>query len=87
MNLTSIFYLGPEHTVSGYYGDYKLIPGKITIESWMALILINHGYGLALKPEKGAESYERRNRKQNKKGRAGHKENIQKGGELKCRVP
>ena len=71
MNLTSIFYLGPEHTVSGYYGDYRLSTGKITVESWMADILINHGYGLALKPEKGDESYERRNRKQNKKGRAG----------------
>ena len=84
---TTIFYLGPEMNVCGYNGDYRLIPGKVTIESWMADILINHGYGLALKPEKGDESYERRNRKQNKKGRAGHKENIQKGGKLKCRVP
>ena len=86
MNYTTIFYMGPEHTVSGYYGDYSLTPGKVTVESWMADILINHGYGLALKPGKGDESYER-NRKQNKKGRAGHKENIQKGGELRCRVP
>ena len=86
MSCTTIFYLGPEHTVSGYYGDYKLIPGKITIESWMADILINHGYGLALKPEKGVDSYERRNTKQNKKVRAGHKENIQKGGELRWEI-
>ena len=84
MTYTDIFYLGPEHTVSGYYGDYKLSPGKVTVESWMADILINHGYGLALKP--GDESYERRNKKSNRKGRAGHKENLKKGGELKCRV-
>ncbi|WP_061951700.1 hypothetical protein [Acidiplasma cupricumulans] len=51
--------------VCGYYGDYKLIPGKITVESWMADILINHGYGLSLKP--GDESYERRNKKYNKR--------------------
>ncbi len=87
MNLTSIFYLGPEHTVSGYYGDYRLSTGKVTVESWMADILLNHGYCLSVKQGKGSESYERRNTKQNKKGRAGHKENTQKGCELKCRVP
>ncbi len=84
MNYTSIFYTGPELTLAGYYGDYRLIPGKVTVESWMADILINHGYGLSLKP--GVESYERRNKKQNKKVSAGHKENVQKRGELKCRV-
>ena len=80
MIYTDIFYLGPEHTVSGYYGDYKLSPGRIRVESWMADILINHGYGLALKPEKGVESYERSNTKSNKKGRAGHREKIQERG-------
>ena len=85
MNLVDIFYLGPEHTVSGYYGDYRLSPGKVTVESWMADILINHGYGLSLKP--GDESYERRNKKGNRKGRAGHKENLKKGGELKWIAP
>ena len=84
MIFTDIFYTGPELTLAGYYGDYRLIPGKVTVESWMADILINHGYGLALKP--GVESYERRNKKSNRKGRAGHKENLKKGGELKCRV-
>ena len=53
MTYTDIFYLGPEHIVSGFYGDYRLSPGRIRVESWMADILINHGYGLALKPEKG----------------------------------
>lgn len=86
MIYTDIFYLGPEHTVSGYYGDYKLSPGKITVESWLADILLKHGYGLSAKPEKGDESYERKNRKWNKKVSAGHKENVQKRGELKCRV-
>ena len=80
MNLVDIFYLGPEHIVSGYNGDYKLSPGKVTVESWMAEILFDHGYGLALKPEKGVESYERSNTKSNKKGRAGHREKIQKAG-------
>ena len=80
MNLVDIFYLGPEHIVSGYHGDYKLSPGKVTVESWMAEILFDHGYGLALKPEKGVESYERSNTKSNKKGRAGHREKIQKAG-------
>ena len=84
MNYTSIFYTGPELTLAGYYGDYMLIPGKVTVESWMADILINHGYGLSLKP--GVESYERKNRKWNKKVSAGHKESIQERGELKCRV-
>ena len=87
MNYTTIFYLGPEMNVCGYNGDYRLSKGKVTVESWMADILINHGYGLALKPEKGDDSNERRNTKQNKKGRAGHKEDIQKGGELRCIVP
>ena len=58
MIYTSIFYTGPELTLAGYYGDYMLIPGKVTVESWMADILINHGYGLSIKP--GDESYERR---------------------------
>ena len=80
MNLVDIFYLGPEHTVSGYHGDYRLSPGRIRVESWMADILINHGYGLALKPEKGVESYERSNTKSNKKGRAGYREKIQERG-------
>ena len=84
MNLVDIFYLGPERIVSGFYGDYRLSPGKVTVESWMADILINHGYGLSLKP--GDESNERRNKKYNKKVRAGHKENIQKGGELKWKI-
>ncbi|WP_287954782.1 hypothetical protein [Acidiplasma sp.] len=84
MTYTDIFYIGPEMNVCGYYGDYRLIPGKITVESWIADILINHGYGLSLKP--GDESNERRNKKYNKKVRAGHKENIQKGGELKWRI-
>ena len=83
MNYTSIFYTGPELTLAGYYGDYMLIPGKVTVESWMADILINHGYGLSIKP--GDESYERRNKKQNRKVNAGHKENVQKRGELRCR--
>ena len=80
MTLVDIFYLGPEHIVCGYYGDYRLSPGRIRVESWMADILINHGYGLALKPEKGVESYERSNTKSNKKGRAGHREKIQERG-------
>ena len=83
MNYISIFYTGPELTLAGYYGDYMLIPGKVTVESWMADILINHGYGLSIKP--GDESYERRNKKQNRKVSAGHKENVQKRGELRCR--
>ena len=73
--------------LEGYYGDYRLSTGKVTVESWMADILFDHGYCLSVKQEKGAESYERRKTKQNKKVRAGHKENIQKRGELKCRVP
>ena len=85
MNYISIFYTGPELTLAGYYGDYMLIPGKVTVESWMADILINHGYGLSIKP--GDESYERRNKKQNRKVNAGHKENVQKRGELICRTP
>ena len=76
MNYISIFYTGPELTLAGYYGDYMLIPGKVTVESWMADILINHGYGLALKPEKGVESYERSNTKSNKKGRAGLRDSV-----------
>ena len=80
MIYTDIFYLGPEHIVSGYHGDYRLSPGRIRVESWMAEILFDHGYGLALKPEKGVESYERSNTKSNKKGRAGHREKIQERG-------
>ena len=80
MTYTDIFYLGPEHTVSGYYGDYKLSPGKVTVESWMAEILFDHGYCLSLKQAKGVESYERSNTKSNKKGRAGHREKIQERG-------
>ena len=87
MNYTSIFYTGPELIIAGYEGDYHLIPGKITIESWLADILLNHGYGLSAKPTKGDVSYERRNKKQNKKVSAGHKENVQKRGELICRTP
>ncbi|WP_061951638.1 hypothetical protein [Acidiplasma cupricumulans] len=60
MTYTDIFYIGPEMNVCGYYGDYRLSPGKVTVESWMADILINHGYGLSLKP--GDESHERRNK-------------------------
>ena len=86
MTYTDIFYLGPEHIVSGYHGDYRLSPGRITVESWMAEILFDHGYCLSLKQEKGVESYERKYKKCNRKGRAGHKENIQKGGELKWRI-
>ena len=61
MTYTDIFYLGPEYIVSGYYGDYKLSPGRIRVESWMAEILFDHGYCLSLKQAKGDESYERRN--------------------------
>ena len=43
MTYTDIFYLGPEHIVSGYNGDYRLSPGKVTVESWMADILFYHG--------------------------------------------
>ena len=86
MIYTSIFYTGPELIIAGYEGDYHLIPGKITIESWLADILLNHGYGLSAKPVKGVESYERKNRKWNKKVSACHKESIQERGELKCRV-
>ena len=80
MNLIDIFYLGPEHIVSGFYGDYRLSPGRITVESWMADILFYHGYCLSLKQAKGVESYERSNTKSNKKGRAGHREKIQERG-------
>ena len=80
MTLVSIFYLGPEHTVSGFYGDYKLSPGRIRVESWMVDILFDHGYCLSLKQAKGVESYERKNTKRNRKGRAGHKEKIQERG-------
>ena len=86
MNYTSIFYLGPEHTVSGYYGDYRLSPGKVTVESWMADILLDHGFGLSLNPGKEAESYERRNKKHNGKGKAGHREIIREGGELNVKL-
>ncbi len=71
MNFETIFYLGPEMNVCGYLNDYKLTQGKITVESWIADILIKHGCALSLKP--GVERYER-NRKYNKKVRAGHKE-------------
>ncbi len=84
MNFETIFYLGPELNIAGYLNDYKLTPGKVTVESWIADILIKHGYGLSLKP--GVERYERKNRKWNKKGIAGHKEIIQKGGELKWKI-
>ena len=80
MIYTDIFYLGPEHTVSGYYGDYKLSPGRITVESWMVDILFDHGYCLSLKQAKGVESYERKNTKRNRKGRPGHKEKILERG-------
>ena len=80
MNLVDIFYLGPEHIVSGYNGDYKLSPGRIRVESWIADILFYHGYCLSVKQTKGDESYERRNTKRNKKGRAGHREKIQERG-------
>ena len=76
MNFTTIFYLGPELNIAGYLNDYKLTPGKITIEDWIADLLIKHGYGLSLKP--GDVKYEGKNRKYNKKVRAGHKEIIQK---------
>ncbi len=84
MNFETIFYLGPEMNVCGYYGDYRLIPGKVTVESWIANILFDHGYCLSIKQKEGAESYERRNAKQNKKGRAGHKEIVEKEGRLRC---
>ena len=86
MIFTDIFYTGPELIIAGYEGDYHLKPGKVTIESWLADILLIHGYGLSAKPTKGVESYERRHKKQNRKVSAGHKENIQKRGELRCRV-
>ena len=57
MDYTTIFYTGPEIDVCGYLGDYKLTPGKITVESWMADILIKNGYGLALKPVKEVRKY------------------------------
>ena len=84
MNFTDIFYTGPELIIAGYEGDYHLIPGKVTVESWLADILLSHGYGLSAKPAKGVESYERRNKKQSRKVSAGHKESIQERGELKC---
>ena len=86
MNYTDIFYMGPELIIAGFEGDYHLMPGRVTVESWLADILLKHGYGLSAKPAKGVESYERKNRKWNKKVSAGHKESIQKRGELKCRV-
>ncbi len=48
MTYTDIFYLGPEHIVSSFYGDYRLSPGRIRVESWMAEILFDHGYCLSL---------------------------------------
>jgi L-fucose isomerase-like protein len=79
MNFTTIYYLGPEMTVCGYLNDYKLTPGQITLESWIADVLIKHGYGLAVKP--GVEMNERKNRKCNRKVRACHKEILQKRGD------
>ena len=84
MNFTDIFYTGPELIIAGFEGDYHLMPGKATVESWLADILLKHGYGLSAKPAKGVESYERRNKKQSRKVSAGHKESIQERGELKC---
>jgi hypothetical protein len=86
MNFVDIFYTGPDLIIAGYEGDYHLIPGKITVESWLADILLKHGYALSLKAKTEVESYERKNRKWNKKVSAGHKENVQERGELKCRV-
>ena len=80
MNFETIFYLGPELNIAGYLNDYKLTQGKVTVESWIADLLIKHGYGLSLKPR--VERYER-NKKYNKNVRAGNKEDIQKGGVLK----
>ncbi|WP_048059433.1 hypothetical protein [Picrophilus oshimae] len=82
MNFETVFYLGPEMNVCGYLNDYKLTPGKITVESWIADILIKHGYALSLKP--GDVRYE--NKKYNKRARAGHKGIVQKGGELKWKM-
>ena len=45
MNYTSIFYMGPELIIAGYEGDYHLMLGKVTVESWLADILLKHGYG------------------------------------------
>ena len=86
MNYTSIFYTGTELIIAGYEGDYHLIPGEITVESWLADILLSQGYALSVKAKTGVESYERRNRKWNKKVSAGHKESIQERGELRCKV-
>ena len=41
MNYTDIFYLGPEHIVSGYHGDYRLSPGRIRVESWMGVKMVH----------------------------------------------
>lgn len=82
MNYTNIFYIGPEMNVCGYYNNYKLIPGKITVESWIAEILIRRGYGLSLNPNREVERNER-NKKYKRKVKAGYKE-IVKQGELKC---
>ena len=46
--------------LAAYEGDYHLKPGKVTVESWLADILLKHGYGLSAKPAKGVESYERK---------------------------
>ena len=48
MNFTDIFYMGPEHIVAGYEGDYHLSLGKVTVESWLADIILSHGYALSL---------------------------------------
>ena len=92
--------------ISGYCGDYMVKDGPLLIESWIAEILVKHGYamplehnqallfshspregyGLSLNPGKEAESYERRNKKHNGKGKAGHREIIREGGELNVKL-
>jgi len=80
MNFTTIYYLGPEMNICGYLNDYKLTTGQITVEDWIAEIILQHGYGLELKPGVGIN--ERKNRKCNKKGIAGYKEILfKKGGD------
>jgi len=55
VNFKTVFYTCPEYIVSGYLSDYRLTRGIIEIEDWMADILLSHGYGLSLKPEKGGK--------------------------------
>ena len=63
MNFETIYYLVPEHIVSGFYGDYKLSPGRIRVESEIADILFCHGYCLSVKQAKGDKAMKEEIRK------------------------